>query len=147
MNMHPVTDQISKVSRSSTMMALADIRAPMRHCSEAAADKVINLPELLENILVHLEINDLFVRQRVSKGFQATIQESIPIQRKICLLPGPPIDIIDNISSVVNPFLFKSFVSISHCVISVQEAVYAGEALYRLQIFPQTPTHSFPSPE
>jgi hypothetical protein len=51
----------------------------------SACRRALQTTELLENILVHLPVKDLFVHQRVSKRFQATIAESLAIQRKMFL--------------------------------------------------------------
>lgn len=59
--------------------------------ANAAQNHALGLPEVLENILVQVSIEDLFVRQRVSKRFQATIAESPGIQHKMFLaLNNPP---------------------------------------------------------
>ena len=53
--------------------------------SHSACHRALQTTELLENILVHLPIKDLFVHQKVSKRFQATIAESPAIRRKMFL--------------------------------------------------------------
>jgi hypothetical protein len=52
---------------------------------DSAGHRALQTTELLENILVHLPIKDLFVHQKVSKRFQATIAESPAIRRKMFL--------------------------------------------------------------
>jgi hypothetical protein len=51
----------------------------------AACHRALQTTELLENILVHLPVKDLFVHQKVSKRFQATIAKSPAIRRKMFL--------------------------------------------------------------
>lgn len=51
----------------------------------SAASRVLGLPELLEHVLLHLPILDLFVAQAVNRTFFATIHESLNIQRKMLL--------------------------------------------------------------
>jgi hypothetical protein len=60
------------------LRALNASAAPRHH-------HALEIPEVLENILVRLPILDLFVHQRVSKHFQATIVKSPSIQRKMFL--------------------------------------------------------------
>jgi hypothetical protein len=51
----------------------------------SACHRALQTTELLENILVRLPVKDLFVHQKVSKRFQATIAESPAIRRKMFL--------------------------------------------------------------
>nr|OQO17048.1 hypothetical protein B0A51_14199 [Rachicladosporium sp. CCFEE 5018] len=54
----------------------------------AAALAVLDLPELLENIFLHLEDwQEPFGLQRVNKRFKATIERSIHLRRKMWLAP------------------------------------------------------------
>ncbi|KAK3703706.1 hypothetical protein LTR37_014284 [Vermiconidia calcicola] len=73
--------------------------------SSEAASKKLNLPELLENILIHVDIKNLFKLQRVNKTFKATIARSKEIQRKMFLLgdPSKGRDLLDE--GVFNPLL------------------------------------------
>jgi len=58
-------------------------------CSASAASAaVFNTPELLESILSHLSMKNLFVASRVAKGFHRLIETSPALQRKLFLLPG-----------------------------------------------------------
>jgi len=50
----------------------------------AAHHRALDVPEVLENILVHLPIRDLFIHQRVSKQFQAAT-ESPSCRKKMFL--------------------------------------------------------------
>jgi hypothetical protein len=50
-----------------------------------ASHRALQIPEILEHILVHLHFKDLFVHQRVSKTFQASIAKSPAIRRKMFL--------------------------------------------------------------
>nr|OQO21128.1 hypothetical protein B0A51_13078 [Rachicladosporium sp. CCFEE 5018] len=55
----------------------------------AAALAVLDLPELLENILLQLDSwKRPFVLVRVSRRFKATIEGSLRLQRKMWLLPS-----------------------------------------------------------
>lgn len=49
---------------------------------------VFNVPELLESILSHLPMEDLFVTGGVNKAFHRIIETSPTLQRKLFLLPG-----------------------------------------------------------
>lgn len=51
----------------------------------SAASKTVGIPELLESILVHADLKSLFVFQRVSKTFQATINRSRRIRQAMFL--------------------------------------------------------------
>jgi hypothetical protein len=50
-----------------------------------ASHRALQIPEILEHILVHLPSKDLFVHQRVSKTFQTSIAKSPAIRRKMFL--------------------------------------------------------------
>jgi hypothetical protein len=50
-----------------------------------ASHRALQIPEILEHILVHLPFKDLFVHQRVSKTFQTSIAKSPAIRRKMFL--------------------------------------------------------------
>ncbi|USW55486.1 Putative F-box-like domain superfamily protein [Septoria linicola] len=47
--------------------------------------RVLRIPELLENILGGLEMEDLFLLQRVNRTFKAAINSSIHLRRIMCL--------------------------------------------------------------
>lgn len=49
----------------------------------AAATHVMNLPELLESILLRIDNQTLILSQRVNKQFQATITSSVSLQEKL----------------------------------------------------------------
>lgn len=53
-----------------------------------AAITVLNVPELLESILSHLPMKDLFITGRVNKTFYRLIVTSPTLQRQLFLLPG-----------------------------------------------------------
>jgi hypothetical protein len=56
------------------------------HAMDAkATHRALQIPEILEHILVHLPIKDLFVHQRVSRTFQISIAQSPAIQTKMFL--------------------------------------------------------------
>jgi hypothetical protein len=48
-----------------------------------AAPRALQLPEIVENVLIYLLIRDLIAHQRVSKTFQTTIAESPALRRKM----------------------------------------------------------------
>lgn len=50
-----------------------------------AANTVFNIPELRENILIHLPMKTLFTSQRVNKNWQYTIRKTKQIQKKMFL--------------------------------------------------------------
>jgi hypothetical protein len=50
-----------------------------------ASHRALQIPEILEQILVHLPFKDLFVHQRVSKTFRTSIAKSPAIRRKMFL--------------------------------------------------------------
>jgi len=54
--------------------------APQHH-------RALAIPEIVENILVHLPIKDLFVHQRVCRGFKEVIEASTRIQKKMLRVP------------------------------------------------------------
>ncbi|KAM0703186.1 hypothetical protein Q7P35_009124 [Cladosporium inversicolor] len=61
---------------------------PSRVTPGTAAIAVINIPELLESILSHLPMKDLFAASRVNKAFHRLIETSPTLKRKLFLLPG-----------------------------------------------------------
>ncbi|KAK4965373.1 hypothetical protein LTR42_012129 [Elasticomyces elasticus] len=58
-----------------------------------AAQQVLDLPELLESILLILPMRDLLLAQRVSKTFQQVILSSPHIQRALFFAPGKGADV------------------------------------------------------
>ena len=58
----------------------------------SVAATVFNVPELMEAILLHLPMRDLDASRRVNKALHRLIETSLPLQRKLFLLPnkGPP---------------------------------------------------------
>ena len=56
----------------------------------AASDKVFCITELLEHILLEASTRDVLLAQRVSRTFRATITQSLPLQRKLFLVPTSP---------------------------------------------------------
>lgn len=69
-------------------MPPANLSTETEEASTEAAEKVFAVPELLENILKHLPLEDLFVFQRVNAIFQGFIKQSKAI-RKAMLLEAP----------------------------------------------------------
>ena len=57
--------------------------------SDHLAQKVFNIPELLELILIKLDVRDLLVVQQVNRPFFNAVETSIKIQRKLCLQKDP----------------------------------------------------------
>lgn len=55
--------------------------------SYSAVDQALHLPELLEQILLHLSQQDLLLSQRVSLAFRNTIVSSHRLQRALFLVP------------------------------------------------------------
>lgn len=86
--------------------------------STPAAAKVIGVPELLENILLHLGMQQLFVVQRVNRTFKEVIRGSRRLQHAMFLLhddrqrgdnmPNPPNPILDGCLPFLGRFDFKS---------------------------------------
>lgn len=91
-----------------------------------AADKVFNLLELLEQILLNLDTQELFILQRVNGTFDALINTSKPIRRKMFLLVGPveasSKDIENNIATVFNPLIELPQVGLLDCRIYLEGA-------------------------
>ncbi|KAK0322498.1 hypothetical protein LTR82_006457 [Friedmanniomyces endolithicus] len=54
---------------------------------DSPASQVLQLPELLELILLHLSQKDLLLSQRVSRTFRSTINHSPTLQRALFLAP------------------------------------------------------------
>ncbi|KAI9681895.1 MAG: hypothetical protein M1822_006972 [Bathelium mastoideum] len=53
----------------------------------SSSERVLQIPELLENILTYLNPRDLLLSQRVSRLWAATINTSRPLQRTLFFLP------------------------------------------------------------
>ncbi|KAF2482750.1 hypothetical protein BDY17DRAFT_165640 [Neohortaea acidophila] len=53
----------------------------------SAVQRVLNIPELLEIILLYLSQKDLLLSQRTSRAFRRTIQASPRLQKSLFLLP------------------------------------------------------------
>ena len=56
--------------------------------TETSVERVFGIPELLENILIHLPMRDLFA-VKISKTFKHAVDTSPSIQRALFLLPDP----------------------------------------------------------
>lgn len=50
-----------------------------------AAQKVFSITELLENVLIHLPLQDLFAFQRINSTFRSTIEDSKDLRQAMCL--------------------------------------------------------------
>ncbi|KAK5726348.1 hypothetical protein LTR17_012779 [Elasticomyces elasticus] len=61
--------------------------------SLTAQRDVLDLPELLENILLNLSIRDLLFSQAVCRRWKATVDSSVRIQRALFFIPGTAEDI------------------------------------------------------
>lgn len=70
-----------------------------------SSTQTLDIPELLENILVFASPRDLLQRQRVSKTWQAAIQSSPRIQEKLFYKVKPCKDMCDKKTLVENPFM------------------------------------------
>ncbi|KAK3691339.1 hypothetical protein LTR37_018700 [Vermiconidia calcicola] len=68
-----------------------------------AAAQVLDLPELLETVLLNLDITTLFSLQRVNKRFLDVIAASKPLQRKMFLINEPSSKLNDEDN--VNPLI------------------------------------------
>ena len=55
-----------------------------------AAARVAGIPELLENILLHLPLRDLFLAQRMNRTARNIIEKSTQIQQALFLRPYGP---------------------------------------------------------
>lgn len=49
--------------------------------------KVFGLPELLENILMHLPVEKIFSFQRINSTFHDTVKDSKDVRKAMCLEP------------------------------------------------------------
>ena len=65
----------------------------------SASQKVFQVPELIEAILIHLPPRDLLLSQRISTHFLTTIRRSPTLQKLLFLLPEP--DDADNASVIL----------------------------------------------
>ena len=59
-----------------------------------AAARAFAVPELLESILLRLPASDLLRSQGVSKHFSGVFKSSIKIQRTLCFVADPVIEIV-----------------------------------------------------
>lgn len=48
----------------------------------SASQRLLQNSDLMDNILLRLPIEDLFLNQKVSKGFKATIENSTRLRRE-----------------------------------------------------------------
>jgi len=64
---------------------------PAMKQSPTAAQLVLSIPEILEQILLSLFMKDVFVFQRINKTWRDTIQNSPSLQRKLFLTPWSPV--------------------------------------------------------
>ncbi|KAK3703707.1 hypothetical protein LTR37_014285 [Vermiconidia calcicola] len=86
------------VGPTSTTQSLAE-----QAVASGAAAQVLDLPELLETVLLSLNITTLFKLQRVNKRFQHVIAESRRIQMKMFLIEDPSSTLNDKDN--VNPLI------------------------------------------
>ena len=82
----------------------ADIGFKAPASQGAAAATVLGLPELLEQVLIHLDFRTLFKLRRVNQAFHAAMN-SKAVQRKMCLVEDPDIDLGAPIETIANPLL------------------------------------------
>ncbi|KAK5124805.1 hypothetical protein LTR85_001518 [Meristemomyces frigidus] len=71
-----------------------------------AAQRVFDIAELFEAILLQLEITELFVNHRVSKAWRDWIQSSRPLTRKMFVTSGPPAINLETIQG--NPLISRA---------------------------------------
>ncbi|KAK4963184.1 hypothetical protein LTR10_000812 [Elasticomyces elasticus] len=57
------------------------------------AGEMLNLPELLEMVILNLPMRDMQLFRRVSKQCQATVDNSLPIKRALFQVPGTVADL------------------------------------------------------
>ncbi|KAK4916477.1 hypothetical protein LTR49_015575 [Elasticomyces elasticus] len=74
------------------MKSLLGSWLPTDH-SLVAQCNVLDLPELLENVLLKLPIRDLLFSQKVCQHWKATVDSSIRIQRALFFVPGTANDV------------------------------------------------------
>lgn len=76
-----------------------------------AANEIFAIPEILENILLHLPMQDLLLAQRVDKTFHGVINSSIHIKRALFFQLQPQTDGNDGLTTPprLNPLLRKMF--------------------------------------
>lgn len=75
--------------------AAGEVTDPTENNKYTACHAVIDLPELLESIILFLPFKDQLRALRISKTFKGVIDNSVKIQRELFLLPvpytGPPL--------------------------------------------------------
>lgn len=103
-------NEIHSEGREIAEEPMADVEPP---------ERVLQIPELLELICMHLPVLDLLVYQRVNKKWQSTIQCSGSLQEKLCFKWRTAVKNEDGFPpfdpplSAWNPLLFK-FGTIGH---------------------------------
>ena len=77
----------------------------------STSHQLFNIPELLEVVLLHLPRKDVICLQRLAKSWSTTIQNSYPLQEKLCFASSTTEDASFNtnqsIPPIWNPFLIK----------------------------------------
>ncbi|KAK5702959.1 hypothetical protein LTR97_003905 [Elasticomyces elasticus] len=82
----------SKRRRKPESIVMAD-NVPNLPKSFVKAGEVLDLPELLEMIILNLPMRDMQRFRRVSKQWQATVDNSLPIKRALFQEPGTTADL------------------------------------------------------
>lgn len=77
-------------------------------------NKVCAIPELLESILLELPIKDLLLVQRVSKGWQSTVETSFKIQQALYYKERPLSSLDPDNTLDINPFFYRVLHMILH---------------------------------
>ena len=77
-----------------------------------AVSRVLSTYELLEQILLHLQLKDLFVIQRVDTTWRDLIHRSEPIRKKKFLTPSAPV----LAQTVIETSISKLFVAPPFCL-------------------------------
>ncbi|KAK5727643.1 hypothetical protein LTR17_012603 [Elasticomyces elasticus] len=63
------------------------------------ADQVLNFPELLEAIVLQLPMRDMQLFRRVSKQWQATVDNSLPLKRALFKAPGTRAELASDVET------------------------------------------------
>ena len=104
----------SDACASETMYLEDDFTTKAPSGCGTAVEKVFSLPELIKQILLHLDTRTLFNVQRISKVF-LMISKWTPIQRNMFLLEDGSVDRGGPIKHLVNPLLLDKAIGLQEC--------------------------------
>lgn len=90
-----------------TPQTAAKIQVQLFARNHSAVDRFCSTPELLENMLLKLPMQDLLLAQRVCSRFQATIAGSIKIRRALFFEPEPVTEHERAFAPRINPLLTR----------------------------------------